>query len=143
MFFQDQWLPQITGAGFCRRRNHHPAGVFREEIEVITGLIGNGFGISVLPYMDIVHLHNLVAIPVQTSIWKSKFYIAKENIWNPLRAGGIVTSILQKYWGIIVWGHLLTPPETLVKTKNTVPAAPMSAKTVFLVRLQGFEPWTP
>jgi len=48
-----------------------------EEIEVITGLIENGFGISVLPYMDIVHLHNLVAIPVQTSIWKSKFYIAR------------------------------------------------------------------
>ena len=48
-----------------------------EEIEVITGLIENGFGISVLPYMDIVHLHNLVAIPVQPSIWKSKFYIAR------------------------------------------------------------------
>lgn len=48
-----------------------------EEIEVITGLVGNGFGISVLPYMDIVHLHNLVTIPVQTSIWKSKFYIAR------------------------------------------------------------------
>ena len=30
------------------------------------------------------------------------------------------------------------------KTKNTVPAAiALSAKTVFLVRLQGFEPWTP
>ena len=29
-------------------------------------------------------------------------------------------------------------------TKNTVPAAiAMSAKTVFLVRLQGLEPWTP
>ena len=28
--------------------------------------------------------------------------------------------------------------------KNTVPAAiALSAKTVFLVRLQGFEPWTP
>ena len=48
-----------------------------EEIEVITGLVGNGFGISVLPYMDIVHLHNLVTIPVQTFIWKSKFYIAR------------------------------------------------------------------
>nr|WP_243037301.1 hypothetical protein [Blautia obeum] len=43
----------------------------------MTGLVGNGFGISVLPYMDIVHLHNLVTIPVQTSIWKSKFYIAR------------------------------------------------------------------
>ena len=30
------------------------------------------------------------------------------------------------------------------KTKNTVPAAiALSAKTVFLVRLQEFEPWTP
>lgn len=48
-----------------------------EEIEVITVLIENGFSISVLPYMDIVHLHNLVAIPVQTPIWKSKFYIAR------------------------------------------------------------------
>ena len=31
-----------------------------------------------------------------------------------------------------------------IKHKNTVPAAiALSAKTVFLVRLQGFEPWTP
>ena len=48
-----------------------------EELEVITGLVENRFGISVLPYMDIVHLHNIVAIPVQTSSWKSKFYIAR------------------------------------------------------------------
>lgn len=60
-----------------------------EEIEVITGLIENGFGISVLPYMDIVHLHNLVAIPVQTPIWKSKFYREKK-IWKPLRGNRIV-----------------------------------------------------
>ena len=38
-----------------------------EEIEVITGLVENGFGISVLPYMDIVRLHNVVTIPVKTS----------------------------------------------------------------------------
>ena len=48
-----------------------------EEIEVIAGLVENGFGISVLPYMDIVRLHNVVTIPVQTSSWKSKFYIAR------------------------------------------------------------------
>ena len=48
-----------------------------EEIEVITGLVENGFGISVLPYMDIIRHHNIVAIPVQTFIWKSKFYIAR------------------------------------------------------------------
>ena len=45
--------------------------------EVITGLVENGFGISVLPYMDIVRLHNVVTIPVKTSGWNSKFYIAR------------------------------------------------------------------
>lgn len=48
-----------------------------EEIEVITGLVENGFGIAVLPYMDIVRLHNVETIPVETSSWKSKFYIAR------------------------------------------------------------------
>ena len=48
-----------------------------EEIEVITGLVENGFGIAVLPYMDIVRLHNVVTIPVKTSGWNSKFYIAR------------------------------------------------------------------
>ena len=48
-----------------------------EEIEVLTGLVENGFGISILPYMDIVRLHHITAIPVQTSSWKSKFYIAR------------------------------------------------------------------
>ena len=51
--------------------------VCAEEIEVITGLVENGFGIAVLPYMDIVRLHNVVTIPVKTSGWNSKFYIAR------------------------------------------------------------------
>ena len=48
-----------------------------EEIEVVAGLVENGFGITILPYMDIVRLHNIVTIPVDTSSWKSKFYIAR------------------------------------------------------------------
>ena len=48
-----------------------------EEIEVVAGLVENGFGITILPYMDIVRLHNIVTIPVETSSWKSKFYIAR------------------------------------------------------------------
>ena len=40
-------------------------------------IVENGFGISVLPYMDIVRLHNVVTIPVKTSGWNSKFYIAR------------------------------------------------------------------
>ena len=50
----------------------------RGKISVGTiGIVENGFGISILPYMDIVRLHHITAIPVQTSSWKSKFYIAR------------------------------------------------------------------
>lgn len=48
-----------------------------EEIEVVAGLVENGFGIAILPYMDIVRLHNIVTIPIEISSWKSKFYIAR------------------------------------------------------------------
>ena len=48
-----------------------------EEMEVVIGLVENGFGISVLPYMDMIQLHNITAIPAQTSSWKSRFYIVR------------------------------------------------------------------
>ena len=48
-----------------------------EEMEVVIGLVENGFGISVLPYMDMIQLHNITAIPAQASSWKSRFYIAR------------------------------------------------------------------
>ena len=55
-----------------------------EEIEVVAGLVENGFGIAVLPYMDIVRLHNIATIPVETSLWKSKFYIARRSMESVL-----------------------------------------------------------
>lgn len=67
-----------------------------EEIEVITGLVENGFGISVLPYMDIIRHHNIVAIPVQTSIWKSKFYIARRKYGIRSDQEGGIFSVLEK-----------------------------------------------
>ena len=48
-----------------------------EELEVIIGLVEHGFGISVLPYMDVAEHHNIAAIPVETTVWNSKFYIAR------------------------------------------------------------------
>ena len=48
-----------------------------EELEVIIGLVEHGFGISVLPYMDVVEHHNIATIPVETTVWNSKFYIAR------------------------------------------------------------------
>ena len=47
------------------------------------------------------------------------------------------------------YNKMIKIPQTRINTEffitkeNTVPAAPTSAKTVFLVRLQGLEPWTP
>lgn len=67
-----------------------------EEIEVITGLVENGFGISVLPYMDIVRLHNVVTIPVKTSGWKFQILHCEKKVWNPLRAGGGIFSVLEE-----------------------------------------------
>lgn len=49
-----------------------------EEIEVITGLVENGFGISVLPYMDIIRHHNIVAIPIQ-SLSEIGLFLAFQN----------------------------------------------------------------
>lgn len=48
-----------------------------EELEVIIGLVEHGFGISVLPYMDVAEHHNIATIPVETTVWNSKFYIVR------------------------------------------------------------------
>lgn len=66
-----------AGAAFCGRGVSVQTGVCSRRDEVVAGLVENGFGIAVLPYMDIVRLHNIATIPVETSLWKSKFYIAR------------------------------------------------------------------
>ena len=54
---------------------------------------------------------------------------------------------VRKFFKIYI--RIRKSPQTRINTisinkKNTVPAAiALSAKTVFLVRLQGLEPWTP
>lgn len=49
-----------------------------EELEIVIGMVEQGFGISVLPYMDIVQPHNVTAIPLETTAWESCFYIARK-----------------------------------------------------------------
>lgn len=45
-----------------------------EEIEVILNMIEQGFGISVLPYLDIFKNRNVEVLPLSETDWESTFY---------------------------------------------------------------------
>ena len=45
-----------------------------EEIEVILNMIEHGFGISVLPYLDIFKNRNVDVLPLSEAKWESTFY---------------------------------------------------------------------
>ena len=45
-----------------------------EEIEVILNMIEHGFGISVLPYLDIFKNRNIEVLPLTDANWESTFY---------------------------------------------------------------------
>ena len=45
-----------------------------EEIEVILNMIEHGFGISVLPYLDIFKNRNIDILPLSETKWESTFY---------------------------------------------------------------------
>lgn len=45
-----------------------------EEIEVILNMIEHGFGISVLPYLDIFKNRNVDVLPLSETNWESTFY---------------------------------------------------------------------
>ena len=67
-----------------------------EEIEVITGLVENGFGIAVLPYMDIVRLHKCGDDSGEDFRVEFQILHCEKKVWNPLRAGGGIFSVLEK-----------------------------------------------
>ena len=45
-----------------------------EEIEVILNMIEHGFGISILPYLDIFKNRNIDVLPLSETKWESTFY---------------------------------------------------------------------
>ena len=53
------------------------AHYYAEETEVIVSMIENGFGISVMPYMDLIQHHQVTVLPIQVEQWKSRFYVAR------------------------------------------------------------------
>lgn len=55
---------QISAASACEA----------EEIEVILNMIEHGFGISVLPYLDIFKNRNVDVLPLSETKWESTFY---------------------------------------------------------------------
>ena len=48
-----------------------------EEIEVILNMIEHGFGVSVLPYLDIFKNRNVEVLPLSETDWESTFYAVR------------------------------------------------------------------
>ena len=53
-----------------------------EEIEVILNMIEHGFGISVLPYLDIFKNRNVDVLPLSETKWESTFLCNPQTRWG-------------------------------------------------------------
>lgn len=66
-----------------------------EEIEVILNMIEHGFGISVLPYLDIFKNRNVDVLPLSETKWESTFYAIRRR--DGVRSHGEKTIWSQDY----------------------------------------------
>lgn len=49
-----------------------------EEDQVIAGLVSQGFGIAVVPYMDLLHRLNVSILQISYPIWERSFYMVSD-----------------------------------------------------------------
>lgn len=49
-----------------------------EEDEVIAGLVAQGFGIAVVPYMDLLEKLDLAVLPLHTPEFERKFFMVHD-----------------------------------------------------------------
>ena len=63
LFFGKLRTPAGGGTDFCGNGNRPAAACETEEDEVIAGLTARGFGISVVPYMDLLKKLKLNILP--------------------------------------------------------------------------------
>lgn len=56
-----------------------------EEDQVAAGLVAQGFGIAVLPYMHLLSMMNVTLIPISSPAWERTFYMAtlKDSYLSP------------------------------------------------------------
>ena len=66
-----------------------------EEIEVILNMIEHGFGISVLPYLDIFKNRNADVLPLSETKWESTFYAIR-------RRDGVRSQVEKAIWSQII-----------------------------------------
>ena len=66
-----------------------------EEIEVILNMIEQGFGISVLPYLDIFKNRNVEVLPLSETDWESTFYAVR-------RRDGVRSQSEKAIWSQII-----------------------------------------
>ena len=50
-----------------------------EEDQVIAGLVAHGFGIAVVPYMDMLLRLNVKIIQIASPVWERKFYMVSDD----------------------------------------------------------------
>ena len=50
-----------------------------EEDQVIAGLVANGFGIAVVPYMDILEKMSVEIFEIESSEYERSFYMVNDN----------------------------------------------------------------
>lgn len=49
-----------------------------DEDQVIAGLVANGFGIAVVPYMDLLHQLNVNILQISNPTWERNFYLVHD-----------------------------------------------------------------
>lgn len=50
-----------------------------EEDEVIAGLVAQGFGIAVVPYMDMLMKLDIKIIQISSPVWERNFYMVNDD----------------------------------------------------------------
>lgn len=83
-FSRTSGFRKIQEQAFSQAGLHVEPAYEAEEIEVVIGIVEQGFGISILPYMDVIRHHLVKAIRIRDTSWESRFYIArrKDGIWS-------------------------------------------------------------
>ncbi len=77
-----------------------PPACEAEEIEVILNMIEHGFGISVLPYLDIFKNRNVDVLPLSETKWESTFLCNPQTRWGqkPWRKDNLDQIIHNSKW---------------------------------------------
>lgn len=79
-FSESSGLRQVVEQIFAETGTRPAAACETEEDEVIAGLTARGFGISVVPYMDLLKKLKLNILPIESPASERSFYMIHDNL---------------------------------------------------------------